>query len=72
MNFLKAIRPMKRGDNKPFTPFTESREITLQFIHFVTKGLITPLPHGEITFFGRKLPGGVYLERFAEKKVNTN
>ena len=56
---------MKRGGNKPFT---ESREITLQFIHFVTKGLITPLPHGEMTFFGRKLPGGVYLERFVEKK----
>ena len=56
---------MKRGGNNRFTV---SREITLQFIHFVTKGLIFPIPLGEMTLFGRKLPGGVYLERFAEKK----
>ena len=56
---------MKRGGNNRFT---ESREITLQFIHFVTKGIIFPIPLGEMTLFGRKLPGGVYLERFAEKK----
>ena len=60
---------MKRGGNNRFT---ESREITIQFIHFVTKGLIFPIPLGEMTLFGRKLPGGVYLERFAEKKVNMN
>ena len=60
---------MKRGGNNRFT---ESRKITLQFIHFVTKGLFFPIPLCEMTLFGRKLPGGVYLERFAEKKVNMN
>ena len=56
-----------RGGN---TGLPESREITLPFIHFVTKRLITPLPHGEITLGGGGTPRVVYFERFTEKKVN--
>ena len=61
---------MKRGGNNRFTV---SREITLQFIHFVTKGLIFPIPLGEMTLFGRKLPGGGYIWKdLPKKKVNMN